>query len=840
MKLPRIPTIIILLVLAVGGLTVSFQFFAGGGSRKAAERTSPSMMHLQTYCSDCHGVEKQKGDFDLAILLTKPNEITLPAWEDVLGLIQSGEMPPEDEPQPTASHREELITWLAGEIKGLKAQVSMNQEVKQMRRLTPAQYWNSLEALMGAKHTIKTPIPDYDVGKARENYQLTMTPEHLDSFMRIAEEALVQRLQPFRRPTPGHLSYRPHSKKYGLLSQKTFLNSFRSIDESVGILNNGNTKWGVHTLPFYISTWPIEVPGRYRIRVTAKAVSEKSQAPVVMGIAARYSKKMLHAKGVQGSRTIKEVALTPGQPYVVVECEVDAVAGETVEVQKRSGKHDGGQTKKRPTRTINEHLLLIRKIEIVGPLVDTWPTPQMAHLFGDFSDNPSAQDALGMLRHFAENAYRRPLSESQAAQIERFFNQRLQAKPRSLSTTIWKPPTRGDHRYKNRFRGAVTKNRAFPPDTDWRIESAVLETCVSILMNRQFLFQFEPDEKPDDYAVASRLSYFLWNSPPDNRLLADAKNGQLGTPASRLKAAAYCLDHPNAERFCRAFVDDWLSTDEVGVMEPDQRLYGKQYDGQLRRAMRTQSLEVFREVLRKGEPAAAMLKADWTMLNGRLAKHYGIPGVAGAAFQRVPLKAENNIRGSILGHAGIMQVLANGTQTLPITRGVWVLENLLGTPPPPPPPNIPLIEPDTRGAVTLREQLDKHRDLASCKRCHEKIDPFGIALENFDAIGGWRDNYPNTDTKGKKIRRGVVIDSSGNLPDGSRIEGPKGLADYLLAHRADFNRCLTKKLFEYALGRPLSVGEMEAVEDVLQEAKKQNDSLRAIILSVASHPLYLN
>lgn len=792
--------------------------------------------HLQTYCADCHGGKKVKGDFELAILGEKPNQVTLPAWEDVLDLVQHEEMPPEDEKQPAKEEREALIKWLTLEIEVEKEKALKAQKVEQMRRLTPSQYWNTLESLMGGKHIVKTPIPDFDVGKARDNYQLTMTPEHLDSFMRIAEEAMSQRMQPFRRPKVGKLSYTPHSKKYGLLSKKTFYHDFRSIDDSVGILNNGRTKWGVHTLPFAIATWPIKVPGRYRIRVTARAHSEKSQAPVTLGVAARHHKKMLHANGVDGSRLIKEVKLKPGPEFVVIECEFEANLGDTIEVQKLSGKHDGGQTKKRPTRSINEHLLLIKNIEIEGPIVEEWPTPQMKHLFGAFPDGPSEREAVKMLMHFAGNAYRRPITEVQAAQIERFFRGRLQAKPRAFSPLIWTRPTRGDHRYKNRFDRAVSQNLAFEKVADWRIESAVLETCVAILMNRQFLFQFEP-EVADDFTIASRISYLLWSGPPDERLLASAKGGYLSSTEGRVKAASYCLEHPNVSKFYQSFVDDWLGTDQVGVMEPDKRLYGRRYDEKLRRAMRVQSQLVFREIVEKREPAVSMLNTDWTMLNERLAKHYGVRGVEGAEFRRVSLKGKDAIRGSILGHAGIMSVLSNGTETLPIARGVWVLDNLLGKRPPPPPPNVPLIEPDTRGATSLRDQFIKHRESVSCQRCHKAIDPIGIALENFDAIGGWRDHYPNVE--GKKIKNGKLVDSSWVLDTGKKINGPRDLALYLETQREDFISCLTTKLFEYALGRPLGADETGAVDDVVQISKAQNDELRAIIVGVASHPLFL-
>lgn len=365
-------------------VTVAVVLFLSLGSVRAQSDASAPANYLQQYCAKCHAGEEQAGDFQLGILGTTPNEITSPAWEDVLDLVQLGEMPPEDEKQPTVTERAELIKWLSELIDAHQETIRERQEVRQMRRLTPSQYWNTLNSLMGDEHVVNTPVPDFDVGKARDNYGLTMTPEHLDSFLRIAEEAVTQRLQPLRRPQAGHLSYSPYSKKYGLLSQKTYDNSFASVDNAVGLLNNGNTKWGVHSVPFEIETWPIKVPGRYRIRVTARAHSEKSKQPVRMGIAARYHNKMLHANGVDGSRTIKEVVLPVGRAFVVTECEVQAGLGETIVVQKRSGKHDGGQTKKVKASTIREHLLLIRNRCSKGPLSMSGQLPRCLICLGNF------------------------------------------------------------------------------------------------------------------------------------------------------------------------------------------------------------------------------------------------------------------------------------------------------------------------------------------------------------------------------------------------------------------------------------------------------------------------
>ncbi|MFT5127552.1 MAG: mono/diheme cytochrome c family protein [Rhodothermales bacterium] len=824
-------------VLLLAAVITGVQRADRGPAEAPLVSPGPELMHsLQTHCAGCHGdkATKKKGDFDLAILGPEPNDVTLPAWKDVLDLIQMEEMPPEDEPQPTPDERQQMVSWLTARIQAHEYELQQRQAVTQLRRLTPDQYWNSLEDLLGPGHIVHTEVPDFDLGAARDNYQLAMTPEHLDSFIRIAEEALEQKLIPFTPPKAGHLSYNPGSRKIGLLTQKTFAHNYVSIDGAIGLLNNGNTKYGVHTQPFEIATWPILVPGRYQIRVTARAESQRSKAPVSMGIAARHHKVMLHAKGVEGSRTIKEVQLAPSNSFTVTDCEVEISLGDTIVVQKRSGKHDGGMRKGMKAADITEHLLVVKTIDIRGPLTESWPPPAMKRLFGYFPRSPSDEAALDMLYHFAEKAYRRPISSDHQNAIAAFFEKRLTTRPRTFSPTIWRPPNHGDQRYKNRFRGAVQANQAYGNNRDWRIESAVLDTCVSIMVNQHFLFRAEP-EQPDGFAIASRLSYFLWDGPPDSTLKTMAEDGRLTTPKGQSSAARHCLDDKKAHRFYRAFVDDWLGTDQVGVMEPDQRLYGKRYDDSLRRAMREQSISVFRELIRQNAPAVELLKSDWTMVNDRLAAHYGIPKVEGHQFRRVALTERTRIRGSVLGHAGIMSVLSNGTETLPISRGVWVLENLLGLPPPPPPPNVPLIEPDVRGAKTLQEQLAQHRDNKSCNRCHKEIDPIGIALENFDAIGTWRDHYPNTARR--KLKKGTRIDNTEQLPNGAQIRGPLGLADYLVKQQDAFHHCLVTKLFEYALGRPLAANETSAVDDVLDSSKADSNRLRSLILAAASHPL---
>ncbi|MEK6235341.1 MAG: DUF1592 domain-containing protein [Planctomycetales bacterium] len=327
-------------------------------------------------------------------------------------------------------------------------------------------------------------------------------------------------------------------------------------------------------------------------------------------------------------------------------------------------------------------------------------------------------------------------------------------------------------------------------------------------------------------ALASRLSYFLWSSPPDETLLKLAAAGKLRSDLSA--QVTRMLADSRSDRFVRQFVRRWLDLDNIGAMPPSEDFL-EYYRDNLETAMRKETETFFRNVLDNNLSLREFLDADYSFLNRELALHYGVEGVQGNELQRVSLKGSR--RGGLPGHGAFLTASANGVDTSPVVRGIYVLEKLLGYTPPPPPPDVPTIEPDIRGAVTIREQLVKHRESATCAECHRKIDPLGFALENFDAIGGWRDEYEKKNP----------IDSAGKLPGGDAFRTVPEFRKLLVERQDQFNRCLTEKLMTYALGRELEVGDRPSVDEILAELDGKKSGLRDLMrLVVLSKPFLSN
>ena len=344
----------------------------------------------------------------------------------------------------------------------------------------------------------------------------------------------------------------------------------------------------------------------------------------------------------------------------------------------------------------------------------------------------------------------------------------------------------------------------------------------AILCSPGFLYLNLGEGELDEIALASRLSYFLWSSPPDETLLRLAGDGELKSGMST--QVTRMLADRKSNRFVRHFVRRWLDLDNIGTMPPSEEFL-VYYRDNLEAAMRTETETFFRHVLDNNLSLREFLNADYAFLNRELALHYGIAGVQGNELQRVSLN--DSRRGGLPGQGAFLTASANGVDTSPVVRGIYVLEKLLGYTPPPPPPDVPTIEPDIRGAVSIRDQLVKHREIATCAECHRKIDPLGFALENFDAIGGWRDHYDNQ----------TPIDPTGKLPGWDAFQTISEFRKLLVDRQDQFNRCVTEKLLSYALGRELEIGDRPSVDLILTELEGKNgglhDLIRLVILSKA-------
>jgi hypothetical protein len=374
-------------------------------------------------------------------------------------------------------------------------------------------------------------------------------------------------------------------------------------------------------------------------------------------------------------------------------------------------------------------------------------------------------------------------------------------------------------------------------------EQAVRAALAAIMSSPRFLFLDEKPGKLDDYALACRLSYFLWSTMPDEELFSAAENGKLGTREALRGQVERMLRSPKAEAFTRNFCGQWLGLRDIDFTEPNYLSY-PEFDQMLKISMVKETELFFSEVLKEDLSLANFVASDFSFLNGRLAAHYGIPGVDGWEFRKVALPPESH-RGGVMTMASVLKVTANGTTTSPIKRGVWVLEQILGTPPPKPPANVPAIEPDIRGAKTLREQLAKHRNDATCATCHARIDPPGFVLENFDVIGGWRDFYRLTnwvagakEIKGVRYLRGRDVDPASELADGRRIQNVDELKQEILKDKDQVARALTRRLVTYATGgSPESLDEPE-IESIVGRIRGHDYGLRTLVHEIVQSRLF--
>jgi len=447
--------------------------------------------------------------------------------------------------------------------------------------------------------------------------------------------------------------------------------------------------------------------------------------------------------------------------------------------------------------------IAIRSFTIEGPIYETWPPPGHRTLFGDIDPaNPTQEKVAAIVAYFAPKLFRRPVTP---ATVEKY---------RALFERLAKNMTP---------------------------EEALRGTLATMMVSSRFLYREEPPERLDAHAIAARLSYFLWRSTPDDALLAAAANGSLLDPATRRAQAERMLADTRAARFLKDFTGQWLRVREVGVMRADAKLY-PEYDLELEAAMRGETEQFIAEMFRHDLPLRQLIDSDWTMLNERLARHYGIPGVLGPELRRVSLDKTKTVRGGLLTQASIHAVTSNGSTTSPVTRGVWMLDKFLGTPPSPPPPNVPPIEPDIRGATTIKEQLAKHRQIAACGSCHRKIDPLGFALESFDVIGGWRENYralkepkPNA-APGKPID-GPPVDPADEWAGVGRFSGFQEFRE-LVKKRDDLViQNLANKLATFALGRQPGFADREPLKAIAAKVRKDQSGMRTLVLDLVSSPV---
>ncbi len=370
-------------------------------------------------------------------------------------------------------------------------------------------------------------------------------------------------------------------------------------------------------------------------------------------------------------------------------------------------------------------------------------------------------------------------------------------------------------------------------------ESSVKTGLLAVLCSKSFLYLVEgspaaPSNRLNDFELASRLSYFLWSTMPDDRLMDLAREGTLHRPEVLRGEVRRMMKDARVKAFAESFPRQWLQLRRVGMFEPDKKIY-PDYDENLEKSMIAETTSYFHEVLEQNLSVREFLDSDWTMLNERLAGHYGIEGVKGEEMRRVALRPEDH-RGGLLTQASVLSLTSDGTRHRPVHRGKWVLESILGNPPPPPPPNVSALKPPPQGApkTSLRAKIEQHREDVNCAACHRKIDPLGLAFENYDAVGHWRLEETLKDGAGMN----PTLDPSGELPDGRTFADADGLKKLMVDDLDKFANALVTKLATYGMRRGMTFGDRKSLMGIAEQSKKQNYGLATLVESLVLSDLF--
>lgn len=741
---------------------------------------------LESHCYECHDSASRKGGLDLEAL---PRELAaggpLRQWTAVHDQLARGEMPPRKADQPTPDARQSAVQDLAA----LLTEAHRTQRETVLRRLNRVEYEHTVRDLFLAEVFVQEILPEDASSHGFDTIgaSLSISTEQMQAYLEAADAVLDAAFGPPQEPRriSTTVNLRDSIRQAGEDAK-----SVRITDDGVILFNSGYN-------PSVLRGWENPGPGRYRLRIQARAV--QSDQPVTMLVyAGVWGRRDKHIAGFfdvpPGELTTIEFIDRVWEPNDTFEI----YPFDTIHWQKDASSYDGPG-------------LFVGDVEIEGPL-EEWPPPSRTNLLGDCDPaTATLEDAKAILTRILPRAFRRQVTDDDLAPLIELV------------------------------RASLDAGKSF--------EEALRLGLKGVLCSPEFLFLDEPGrETLADHALATRLSYFLWSSLPDAELFALATNGKLNQPDVLRQQVDRMLADPRADRFTENFTGQWLKLREIDFTLPDQKLY-PDYDELLKRSMVEESHRFFREILDRDLSLATFIDSDFTFLNERLARHYGIEGVTGQALRKVSLPPDS-VRGGVLTQAAVLKVTANGTTTSPVLRGVWVLDNILGTPSPPPPPGVPAVEPDVRGATTIREQLDKHRDVASCAHCHRHIDPPGFALESFDVIGGWRTNYrtlgngkwldrdPRYPHRHVGYRLGPEVETGGRGPDDREFADIRDYKRLLLEDPDRIARCLAGKLLTYALGRGLGFSDRPTVERIVGTVKERNYGFRTLLHEVVQSDLF--
>jgi mono/diheme cytochrome c family protein len=859
------------------------------GTASAPEFSAP---FFEKYCLDCHDSESKKGGLDLSSLqFGKEN---LATWIKVYDAVGQAEMPPKKKNQPKDEERAAFSAGLDQRIFALSSEES-GQRLP-LRRMTRKEFENSLRDLLdlpGLDITSLLPIDGRVSGYDKIAGGLDISSAHLAAYEGAVEKALDAAIA--TRSTPPPVFKRrvyPASlfKFKGNLSQGQFVllkdkandpalpvrggfedrqghvgdagpdlaergkqlaqANAEKTQSAVGLLNPNLAGYeaALDIAPIY--------SGMYRMKISVwgfdwnKGRPEPCEAPQAAVLRA-------HAEGHQqeGGRLL---ATLTAPSMVSQEHEftswIDSL--ESLVFDPVSVPWTGlrvGQVAGRAVKHVGPGVAL-DWFEIEGPIYPHWPPDSHRRLFGDLPIQELASQEVAPPKRAkirSLGGFYIPTLHSDISPKERnpplesvYSAHPLEDGQKLLSTFLPRAFRRDIAPSEIKPYLDLLASRLAAKDC---FEDAMRRVYVAILTSPEFLFLAPAPKENPLFSTASRLSFWLWNSPPDTELLALARNGSLALPAVLHSQVERLLQDPRRHRFIEDFSNQWLELNRLDETTPDRQLY-PEHRFLLQESLGAETRAFLTELILENRPAKDLLKPGFAMLTQGLAEHYGIPGVSGVEVRKVNLP-KDSLRGGLLGQAAIHKLTANGTTTSPVKRGLWVMDRLLNDPAPPPPPGVSQIDPDTRGASTVREQLSRHRSDPNCSACHSKIDPAGFALEAFDPIGGLRTRY-RSNGKGDptpadaKIawratyKLGPQVDPSGELRDGRGFRGPGELVDHLAAHPEKLAAAFIAHLSRYATGSEVRYSDRREIARLVESCKSSGYGLRSLIHALAESPLF--
>lgn len=792
---------------------------------------SPSLAGVRDFaeanCLDCHDSTTHKAGLDLEKLeLSALAKNSASVWERIFDRVANEEMPPKRKSQPSAEERSAFLSELGTALRTASLARQNTEGRSPVRRLTRTEYETTVNDLLHIRTNLRSFFPEDAVtaGFDKVGEGLTLSGVHFAAYQAAAEKALnmaIERGAVIQTDEDGEAVFNHMAKEFAVfgarLEGKAMVLPSRLLYPNRSLFSSFAQR-----------------SGRYRLTLTAQARNNGGKTlPVGLGIHDNRFPKPGEAPDTRAWFDIPE-----DQPRTVsIELDLDVreqfhIFGPSLE----SGLKLNALVKKGEPWTGRE--LLLTRLTVEGPLqddggLDEWPGSGYRELFDDLAAQPLSkisatpvekgkpepwfpvsaapkEDAARLLRRFLPKAFRRPVPEAVQASFVAMAHEAL--------------------------------------DSGVPFYRAMLDAYGAILCSPHFLLLEEKPGALDGHAIASRLSYFLWNGAPDAALLEAAATGELSTPGGRAAQVERMLKDRRAERFERAFVDQWLDLKNLNATTPDGVLYAE-IQPVMTLAAEQETRRFFHDLLAEDRTVLECIQSDWTYANQLLSALYDLPELPGYELRKVSLTPQSR-RGGFLTQASILKVTADGANTSPILRGKWVNERILGITPPNPPEDVPKIEPDIRGTTTIREQLAKHRNTPACMSCHTVIDPPGFALETFDVIGGWRDFYRMPKPTGafvtlkrfggRRVHRGPAVESGYSMPDGRVFADITAYKMLLLADKERIVTALAGNLLTYATGSPVQFADREDLAAIVAQTRPKDFGFRSLIHALVQSRPFLH